>query len=318
MVGFYDAQLMCHAHKNNARAVKISNFPLQNLTEEHDISKWVSQEWEYVHDHFLDGINIDFEDPIPKDNTTVRFGLRIVVGLSYVLFKEANSSYQVTFDIAWSPDCIDGRCYDTVPMANLTDFLFVMAYDEQSQIFGPDCVAGPNSGLQKTSSGLKRFLDLGIDPSKLVLGVPWYGYKYPCVKRSQKSNRTTCYIKHVPFRGVNCSDAAGSQINYKEIIENYLPASKSGRQWDDIAKSPFFDYQDPATKKWSQFWYDDPESLTYKYKYAQSLGLRGVGMWNADTLDYSDTAEGKKQRDQMWGALPSYKKLNEKKKTLIH
>ena len=59
-------------------------------------------------------------------------------------------------------------------------------------------------------------------------------------------------------------------------------------------------------------WYDDPESLGLKYKWAATNGLRGVGMWTADAIDYSDTPEGQKQRTQMWGALPivhSFRKM---------
>lgn len=33
------------------------------------------------------------------------------------------------------------------------------------------------------STGLMLYLDvLQVDASKLVLGVPWYGYDYPCTK----------------------------------------------------------------------------------------------------------------------------------------
>ena len=67
---------------------------------------------------------------------------------------------QVTVDVAWSPNCIDGRCYDyagiplsllsypqklffsfslpypTLGLANASDFVFVMDYDMRSQIPG--------------------------------------------------------------------------------------------------------------------------------------------------------------------------------------
>ena len=33
-------------------------------------------------------------------------------------------------------------------------------------------------------------------------------------------------------------------------------------------------------------------------------GFRGVGMWTANDLDYSDTPEGKIQREHMWSLLP--------------
>ena len=55
-------------------------------------------------------------------------------------------------DVAWSPNCIDQRCYDYYGLAEASDFLFVMAYDEQSQIFGT-CKAGPNSDYEKTYQG---------------------------------------------------------------------------------------------------------------------------------------------------------------------
>ena len=42
-----------------------------------------------------------------------------------------------------------------------------------------------------------------------------------------------------------------------------------------------------------QMWFDDPKSLTYKYNYAVSIGLRGVGMWEADALDYGNSTKAK-------------------------
>ena len=61
--------------------------------------------------------------------------------------------FQVSFDVAWSPDCIDGRCYDAEALSKVVDFLVVMAYDEQSQIKSADCVAKANSPLKQTKAG---------------------------------------------------------------------------------------------------------------------------------------------------------------------
>ena len=60
-------------------------------------------------------------------------------------------------DVAWSPVGIDQRFYDYLKLSYVSDFLFIMSYDEQSQIYG-ECVAGANSGFYKTESGvlLKR------------------------------------------------------------------------------------------------------------------------------------------------------------------
>ena len=48
-----------------------------------------------------------------------------------------------------------------------------MAYDEQSQIWDDPCSARANSPIQQTVEGLKGYLGLGIEPSKLLLGLPW-------------------------------------------------------------------------------------------------------------------------------------------------
>lgn len=65
--------------------------------------------------------------------------------------------------------------------------------------------------------------------------------------------------------------------------------------------------KDSSSGNTHQMWYDDPESLGLKYQYAVDNDLRGVGMWTANFLDYTDTPEGEKQRSEMWGALPVYK-----------
>lgn len=41
---------------------------------------------------------------------------------------------QVSVDVAWSPVGIDYRFYDYKGLADASDFLFVMAYDMQSQV----------------------------------------------------------------------------------------------------------------------------------------------------------------------------------------
>ena len=53
-----------------------------------------------------------------------------------------------------------------------------------------------------------------------------------------------------------------------------------------------------------QIWYDDPESLSRKYHFAADKNLRGVGMWQADALDYGNSTVAVKTRVSMWNALP--------------
>ena len=59
---------------------------------------------------------------------------------------------QVAVDFAWSPACIDSRCYDYKTIAETVDVAFVMSYDERSQIRGP-CIAWANSAYNETTMG---------------------------------------------------------------------------------------------------------------------------------------------------------------------
>ena len=72
-----------------------------------------------------------------------------------------------------------------------------------------------------------------------------------------------CYIESVPFRGCNCTDAAGREFAYKDILK-MLEKSSDGRKWDENSKTPYFHYVD--SNNTYQVWYDDPESLHIKYK----------------------------------------------------
>ena len=89
---------------------------------------------------------------------------------------------------AWSPDCIDGRCYDYGALAEASDFLYVMGYDTRSQIFDA-CTAYANAALPLMQRGVARYLESGVAPEKLVLGTPWYGCTSPLL-RARRGRRS--------------------------------------------------------------------------------------------------------------------------------
>ena len=245
---------------------------------------------------FADGLNIDIEGEL-QNTTLQRQLLTQLVQDTTSTFKTADSDYQVTFDVAWSPDCIDGRCYDYASIAAAVDFAVVMSYDERSQIFGA-CTASANSPLPATIVGLQGYLDLGVPPDKLVLGLPWYGYDYPCLSLSDD---LVCSISKVPFRGVNCSDAAGTQRPYN-LIREQIRASASFVQWNASLESPFFNYK-ASDGQYHQVWFDDTESLSLKYIYAAHVGLRGLAFWNVDSLDYNGSPHDDFLTREMWEAI---------------
>ncbi|MCK5571509.1 MAG: hypothetical protein KAJ12_02060, partial [Bacteroidetes bacterium] len=97
-----------------------------------------------------------------------------------------------------------------------------------------------------------------IPPTRVVLGVPHFGYRWPA---SSPEPKASTLGQGVAFY---YPDALG-------FVDSY------GRQWDALALNPWYRYETAGT--WYQGWYDDPESMSYKYQFVWSRDLMGVGMW---------------------------------------
>ena len=80
-----------------------------------------------------------------------------------------------------------------------------MAYDMHSQEY-ERCLAMPNSALPKAEYGLHEYLRRGVPRHKLVLGVPWFGFDYPCAEIETPGS---AYCETKPAANppwANCSD----------------------------------------------------------------------------------------------------------------
>lgn len=211
-----DPELVCTAHKSGARLIAAA--PLRNLTALADSAArktWVENVLKMVQTLHIDGVTFDYESPISAGDPSAEVYVKVIAETTAALH-QWNTGTQTSVCVAWSPNNIDGRHYDIPGFAKAADLLYVMMYDTRSQIFDA-CIAGPNAGLPIAQLGIQQYLDVGVSPSQLILGVPWYGYDYPCLPGTAVDARF-CPIREVPFRGVNCSDAAGSEIGFSSIM----------------------------------------------------------------------------------------------------
>jgi di-N-acetylchitobiase len=297
-----DQDLMCFAHSKGARVVLQASFDASILTNATARQQWITNHVQTALTYHLDGTNFDYESPLPPNDPRAD-DYRQLISDTTAAFHSAIPGSQVSVDVAWSPNNIDGRYYDIPGMAAASDLLFVMAYDERSQIFD-QCIASANSPLVNDINGISQFLGLGISPDKLILGLPWYGYDYQCLNGTDPAS-PYCPIKQVPFRGVNCSDAAGTQKYYPTIMKLLRGTTVTGRVWEPYLQTPYFNYI-ADDKSLHQVWYDDPQSLTTKYQYAKDTGLIGVGFWNLDELDYSSDPQAQADTKAQWDAIKTF------------
>jgi Di-N-acetylchitobiase len=116
-------------------------------------------------------------------------------------------------------------------------------------------------------------------------------------------------ILPTPADGAPCSGMVGEQHPYSVCRELLRVNSTTGRRFDNSTDSAFFNYKHLKNGHTHQVWMDDPETLLAKYDLANSFQLRGIGMWHADSLDYSANASAEVQQDtlDMWNAMHRFK-----------
>lgn len=256
-------------------APAISADDLLNITARRN---FLIDSFRLVQHYRLDGLNVDFESATRNEDEK-----NALSSLMYELRAAIPKPLTISFDVAWSPDKIDGRDYNYSNIIRTMDYVFIMSYDQRSQVVTQKCTAGPNSDIRLVQKGVDEFKKLG-PAHKLILGLPWYGYYYDCLSL----NGNVCTIKEVPFRGVNCSDAAGSQHDYSEISK----IRGADIQYDEESASLFMNIAEPGNASASrQIWFDDAKTLFQKKLVAHNAGLAGWGMWNAQSIDYSDAQQ---------------------------
>ena len=281
-----DEKLVCKAHQHGVRAILAA--PSFDLETEMQIPErraaWIKDALNLVRSKFADGLVFDYESPQPAESAAGHAYARLIAETRRV-FQAVNPSYQISTCVPWSPDSIDGRDFPWLELADASDLLYVMDYDTRSQIFDA-CIASANAPFPGMVRGIQRFFDLGIEPNKLVLGVPWYGYKYKCLPGTLP-DAIYCPIQRVPFRGVDCSDAAGTEVPYSTIVSELQSTNASitgGLRRDANMDAPFFNVVGSNGTVY-QFWYDDAASLRRKYTWARKHNLRGVGPYTFSDLD---------------------------------
>ncbi|XP_061489489.1 di-N-acetylchitobiase-like isoform X2 [Rhineura floridana] len=264
---------MCYAHSKGSRIVLKGDVSVKKMVDSAARADWIKEKVDLAKMQYMDGINIDIEQQVKKSSAEYYALTDLVKEMTEAFHKEIPGS-QVTFDLAWCPDCIDKRIYDYTGIVDSCDFVFVMSYDEQSRMW-PHCIVGANAPYNQTLAGMEVSI------------------------KSMQDH--VCSFAKIPFQGAPCSDAAGHQVPYK-IIMNQTNHSLSGILWDEEQKAPYLEYKDPHGT-FHQVWFDNPRSISLKAAYVKERGLRGIGMWNGDCLNYSGGSIAQEQTEAMWEAL---------------
>jgi len=199
-----------------------------------------------------DGVNFDFESvPLAQRANMVSFVQRAVRIIKDKL-PEAEISL-ATPAVDWS------NAWDLATLSELCDYIIIMGYN---YYYSGSSTAGPVAPLEGESYNVTRtvntYLSAGVEPGRLLLGVPWYGIDWPVVSNARKAAAT--------------GSGTSKFFTAAEAI-----AETHGKTFDQLTKVPWVAYT--SASLWRQLWYDDVQSLDLKYDLVSSKDLGGIGIW---------------------------------------
>lgn len=214
----------------------------------------------------INGINIDIEytgevTPQIRANLT-----KLVTAINQHLDAKYN---HVQLSIAmYASAAEENQFWEVAAIGEQVDYIVIMAYDfhrRGSIQAGP---VAPLYGANELWDGdinhyLKNFVAV-VPRSKLLLGVPFYGYGWQTTNRDSQSTTYPDTGFTATYKYVQDLLARRKELQLKE-------------QWEDTALSPFVTYiEDGETYV---VHYEDPRSLRYKLEYVRQLDLAGIAIW---------------------------------------
>ena len=220
----------------------------------------------------LDGVDLDWEFPglswsgaasDPSCDTD-----------NYVeLVKQLRETLGSDYTISYAGYCMDKqsvsdgwRYVDIKAMDPYVDYVNIMTYDLDEAPHHHSALSDTRA-YRDCNRAVKAYLDKGVSPNKLVLGIPFYG------RHSWSTSPTAIAYKKI------------LQLDRRQFRRN---------QWDDVASCPYVETMQGV------FYcgYDNPRSIGIKGEWVRKQGMRGLMYWEYDQDDANGTL-----RRAIWNAV---------------
>lgn len=204
------------------------------------------------------GVNVDFE-PLGDIPPALRDGYTQFVRTLRQTLGSVELSVSIYPSAATRP-----RIWDLANLAPYTDYFVVMTYDYTMP--SADRV-GPNSPLRGAGQLfehdiVKNIAEISrlVAPSKLLLGIPFYGYEWDTVTADKYST--------VEGRGSVASLARINQMIEDKTLELV---------WDRNTLTPYG--ISSVSGQTSQIYFENNTSIKLKLDFVKSAGLGGIAIW---------------------------------------
>ncbi|PVH76631.1 glycoside hydrolase family 18 protein [Cadophora sp. DSE1049] len=242
---------------------------------------FISSLKQFMATYNFDGVDLDWEYPgaddrggSPADSTN------LVLLLKEMTFS-FGSRYGVTATLPSSFWYL--QHFDLVGMQPYLDWFNIMSYDLHGTWDSTNVYSGPyvrpHTNLTEIDEALNLLWRVGISPSKVVLGMGWYGRSFTL--SNSACNKPWCLFSGGGKAGA-CSGESGILSNAEILRE--ISSRKLTPQIDTTAAV--------AWVSWNDQWvsYDNEATVRMKLQYANSRCLGGTMIWAIDLDDTLGTS----------------------------
>ncbi len=273
--GYLEPALIANAHANGVKVLtsiggaNVTNFSGVAANPAYT-TNFVNQLYQFIHDNGYDGVDIDWEFPQGSADLANEVGFFSAIRNKFNSSPSPAPSWEISFDV--EANGFWGQWVDYTNLIPYVSYFNSMSYGNSGSWVGHtshNCPIslGTDPYVDGTDQADMDYLitSRSVPPSKINLGMPFYGVEFPFVSGGLYA---TCG---------NCSGI--SNPNYSQIPTMFASWTYN---WDAAAQVPY--YVGPGNTGFLTF--ENSQSVTVKVNYA--LGTRKVGgvfMWELSS-DY--------------------------------
>ncbi len=262
----FDIQLYaCVSNYNNDPSVNGFDSDLAHIAIDTRRARMIENLVSLASQEGYSGINIDLENLAYSKNieddraaftlfiqelaaTLHKHGLKLIISVPGKTDDLITNTWAYPFDLA--------------VLGSSADYLQLMTYDQH----GPWSEPGAVAGADWVEECLRYTASL-VDPAKLLIGLPAYGYDWDLADSAAENNAYDV--------------TAFSWVNVPELL------AKPGAEisWNSVSHSPSVIYTEAGHEHIA--WYENAESIRIKTKLVQQYKLAGLSMWALGKEDES-------------------------------
>ena len=228
----------------------------------------------------MDGLDLNFENIHPRYGREMT---AFVKKLSNRL-KALNPDYIFSLTIPK----VNKRQYNDIASLNeYVDLFVLIGYDfhtRGSKKDGPIAPLFATNGQLSIQTVVESYITNGLEPTKILLGLPYYGTAWTSGIPDMKNNNRQ-------FK---------EQLTYRSIMARY--GKTAPPEYDELSKSAYYQKK-IGPNNYEKVWFDDSITLKMKYEWVKENNLGGIAIW---ALGYDNG------RTELWRTIDSSFAENEK------